>query len=347
MNKIELKFNRVVKMIEKYPEVFTYGSGASEAAIREAEEQLNVTFPPMYRKFLESYGYLVVDEDALWGISPDSSEYDVVIRTNRFKEALTRLSLPPLPSPLFCIRKHVYDDEGLIFTLDTSEYTFDGLDVKVRAYPAEITEPEYISDSFTEEFYIMCSGAITKEYSDETSNTKDRDDSVEGQKTLTSSSSKESYDMAKPLIFEHPELSELGSGCTDQHIKAIENKLGVTFKGSYVTFLKEFGGGLFGENLFFSLEDEELIEINRQLHHPTDYEYGLAEHLIAVYYDDLEDFYACLDFDNEVNGEPSVVYRNTNVPEEDYDPNERLKSFGEFLHYIIQDTIHIESRTDS
>lgn len=110
-----------------------------------------------------------------------------------------------------------------------------------------------------------------------------------------------------------------------------------------MTFLKEFGGGRFGENQFFTMLDQELINMNLKLHHPTEYEHALSKHLVAFYFDDLEEFYACLDFKNVVNGEPKVVYREVNVPEEDYDDRDAFKSFSDFFYYIIHDTIEVNS----
>lgn len=338
MNKIELKFNRVVKMIEKYPEVFTYGSGASEAAIREAEEQLNVTFPPMYRKFLSQYSYMITESESIWGISPEENTYDVVFQTEKFNKELMRRFVPTLPSSLFGIQEGVFDFS--MICMDTSARVEDGIDAKISVYPPEPIGPEYLEASFTEMFYEVCRSAVST-YSSKVNTTEEPDVDARLPKHLSPSTTKKPYEQAKQLILNHPELSELGSGFTNQEIIATEKELRVKLTGSYVTFLKEFGGGMFGENIFFSLNDEELIEINRQLHHPVDYEYGLARHLVAVYYDDLEDYYACIDFENQVNEEPSVVFRNENVPEEDYDQDERLRSFEEFLLHIIADTIAI------
>ncbi|MCC5892055.1 SMI1/KNR4 family protein [Exiguobacterium sp.] len=338
MSKLISKFERVEKMIQKYPNAFTVGPGASETDIDEVEKSLGVTFPAMYRKFLLQYSYLITEDESIWGISPEENTYDIVSQTKEFNKELMRRFVPTLPSSLFGIQEGEFDLS--MICMDTSARVENGIDRKISVYPPEPIGPEYLEDSFTEMFYEVCRSAVST-YSSKMSTTERPDVDARLSKPLSHSIPQDSYQQAKQLILEHPELSELGSGYTNQQVIAIENKLGVTFKGSYATFLKEFGGGLFGENIFFSLEDEELIEINRQLHHPTDYEYGLAENLIAVYYDDLEDFYACLDLDNEVNGEPSVVYRNTNVPEEDYDHDERLLSFEEFFLHIIKDTIAI------
>ncbi|TCI30664.1 SMI1/KNR4 family protein [Exiguobacterium sp. SL-10] len=336
MNKIEAKFNRVKKMIEKYPQVFEYGPGASEAAIQEAEEQLNVTFPPLYRKFLEIYGYLVTEDESIWGIAPQNLEYDLVSQNDKFKNMLAKSGKPPLLSYLVGIQTF---EESLI-CLDLKTKSYDGAEVKTCFYPPEKEGSEYLDDSFTELFYMECDNAISS-YLDEQTFKKDNHPPSTIKETKLSSTQDDLYETAKQLILQHPELSELGDGYTKEEIAIVERELGVNFTGSYYTFLNEFGGGLFGENVFFALDDDELIKINLQLYHPTDYEHGLAKNLVAVYYDDLEDFYACLDYENKINGEPSVVYRNANVPEEDYDQNERLQSFAEFLLYIIKDTVSV------
>lgn len=334
------KFERVEKMIQKYPKVFIIGSGTPEADIQEAEKNLGLIFPLMYRKFLLQYSYLITQDESIWGISPKDNKYDVVFQTKEFNKELTKRFVPKLPSSFFGIQEGVFDFS--IICMDTSAGVQNGIDAKIAVYPPEPIGPQYLEDSFTEMFYEVCHSAVST-YLSNINNANEHNLDIKPLETVSPDNPQNLYEMAKQLIYKHPELSELGSGYTHQQVLAVEKKLGLKFRGSYATFLNEFGGGLFGENVFFSLKDDELIEVNRQLHHPTDYEIGLSENLLAVYYDDLEDFYACLDFENQVNGEPSVVYRNANVPEEDYDPNERLQSFAEFLYYIIKDTIQVES----
>lgn len=336
MKKIESKFNRIKKMIAKYPHVFKYGPVAPDTEIIDAEKQLNVTFPLMYRRFLETYGYLVTEGEAIWGIAPQNLEYDLVFQNDKFKHMLANSAKPPLPPYLVGIQRF---EESLV-CLDLKTNTYEGSEVKTCFHPPENEGFEYLDDSFTELLYMECDNAISS-YLDKQTSKKDNHTPSKIKETTLSLTQDDLYETAKQLILQHSELSELGKGYSKEEIATVERELGINFTGSYYTFLNEFGGGMFGENVFFSLDDEELVKINRQLHHPTDYEHGLSKNLVAVYYDDLEDFYACLDFENELNGEPSVIYRNTNVPEEDYNQNERLQSFAEFLLYIIKDTIEV------
>ena len=335
MVNINAKFNRCLKLIEKYPQAFIVGNGSTEDGILEVENQLQVTLPPMYREFLKKFSYLFTHDLEIWGINPSNNQLDIVSRLEKYNEELRSKSQSEVPSHLIGIQME--DFSSSLICLDLHALTYNDQEAKVCFYPSD-DEP-YYADSFTERLFEVCDSAVSSYLDDNANMPSPMIEKVSEIKTER----KDLYTKAKALIHAHPELSEFGEGLSDTEIEIIENELNVTLPKSYVTFLKEFGGGMFGDNQFFTMFNDELVKTNLELYHPSEYEHALSKHLVAFYFDDLEEFYACLDFKNVVNGEPKVVYREENVPEEDYDDRDAFKSFSDFLYYIIQDTIDVNS----
>lgn len=336
MVNINAKFNRCLKMIEKYPQAFVVGKGSTENEILEVENRLQVTLPPMYREFLKKFSYLSAHDHEIWGISPSNDQLDIIFRLEKYNEELRSTSQSEVPSHLLAIQME--DFSSSLICLDLNAMTYNDQEAKVYFYPIDDDEP-YYADSFTEILFEVCDSAVSS-YLDDTANIPP---STIEKVSKIKTERKDVYSEAKALIYEHPELSEFGEGLSDSELELIEKELKITLPKSYVTFMKEFGGGKFGDNIFFTMFNDELVKTNLELYHPTDYEHALSKHLVAVYFDDLEEFYACLDFKNVMNGEPKIVYREENVPEEDYDDRDAFKSFSDFLYYIIQDTIDVNS----
>jgi len=334
MANITAKFNRCLKLIEKYPQAFRVGNGSTENEILEVEHRLQVTFPPMYKEFLKKFSYLATHDEEIWGISPSNNQLDLVFRLEKYNKELRSKSQSEVPSHLLGIQ--VEDFNLSLVCLDLHAMTYNDQDAKVCFYPSD---EHYYSDSFAQVLFEVCDSAVTSYLEDAEKVPSPTTKKVSAIKT----EHKDIYSKAKALIHAYPELSEFGEGISDAEVEVIEKELNVTLPESYVTFLKEFGGGIFGDNQFFTMFNDELVKTNLELYHPTEFEHALSKHLVAFYFDDLEEFYACLDFKNVVNGEPKVVYREVNVPEEDYDDRDAFKSFSDFLYYIIQDTIEINS----
>ena len=335
MVNINAKFNRCLKLIEKYPQAFVVGKGATENEMLEVEKRLQVTLPPMYREFLKKFSYLATYDNEIWGINPSNHQLDIVFRLEKYNEELRSKSQSEVPSHLIGIQME--DFSSSLVCLDLDALTFNDQEAKVCFYP--IDDEPYYADSFTELLFEVCDSAVSTYLEDSANDAHPTIEKVSESKT----GRKDLYSEAKALIHAHPELSEFEEGLSDAEIEVIEKELKVTLPKSYVTFLKEFGGGVFGDNQFFTMFNNELVKTNLELYHSTEYEHALSEHLVAFYFDDLEEFYACLDFKNVRNGEPKVVYREVNVPEEDYDDHDAFKSFSDFLYYIIQDTIDVNS----
>ncbi|MGX9807987.1 SMI1/KNR4 family protein [Exiguobacterium acetylicum] len=335
MVNINAKFNRCLKLIEKYPQAFVVGKGATENEMLEVENRLQVTLPPMYRAFLKKFSYLATYDNEIWGINPSNHQLDIVFRLEKYNEKLRSKSQNEVPSYLIGIQME--DFSSSLVCLDLRALIFNDQEAKVCFYPSD--EEEHYTDSFTELLFEVCDSAVSTYLDDGANDASPTIEKVSESKT----GRKDLYSEAKALIHAHPELSEFEKGLSDAEIEVIEKKLKVTLPKSYVTFLKEFGGGIFGDNQFFTMFNDELVKTNLELYHSTEYEHALSEHLVAFYFDDLEEFYACLDFKNVRNGEPKVVYREVNVPEEDYDDHDAFKSFSDFLYYIIQDTIDVNS----
>lgn len=334
MANIKAKFNRCLKLIEKYPQAFIVGNGSTENEILEVEHRLQVTFPPMYKEFLKKFSYLATHDEEIWGISTSNNQLDLVFRLEKYNEELRSKSQSEVPSHLLGIQ--VEDFNLSLVCLDLHAMTYNDQEAKVCFYPSD--EP-YYADSFAQVLFEVCDSAVSTYLED----TEDESSTPIEKVSAIKTEHKDIYSKAKALIHAHPELSEFGEGISDAEVEVIEKELNVTLPESYVTFMKEFGGGIFGDNQFFTMFNEELVKTNLELYHPTEFEHALSKHLVAVYFDDLEEFYACLDFKNVVNGEPKVVYREVNVPEEDYDDRDAFKSFSDFLYYIIQDTIEVNS----
>ena len=334
MAKLNAKFNRCLKMIEKYPQAFAVGEGSTENEILKVENRLQITLPPMYKEFLKKFSYLATYDEEIWGISPFNDQLDIVSRLKSYNEELRNSSQSEVPSHLVGIQ--VEDFNMSLVCLNLHAMTYNDQDAKVCFYPSD--EP-YYADSFTQVLFEICDSAVSS-YLEDSSNVPSP---MIEEVSKIQIEHKNLYSETKALIHAHPELSEFAEALSDTEIEVIEKELKVTLPKSYVTFLKEFGGGRFGDNQFFTMLDQELINMNFQLHHPTEYDHALSKHLVAFYFDDLEEFYACLDFKNVVNGEPKVVYREVNVPEEDYDDRDAFKSFSDFFYYIIQDTIEVNS----
>ncbi|WP_214722036.1 SMI1/KNR4 family protein [Exiguobacterium sp. s192] len=332
MVNINAKFNRCLKLIEKYPQAFIVGKGSTENEILEIENRLRITLPTMYKEFLRKFSYLATHDEEIWGINPSNNQLDIVFRNKKYNEELRSSSQSEIPSHLIGIQ--VEDFNSSLVCLDLHAMTYNDQDAKVCFYPSD--EP-YYADSFTQVLFEVCDSAVSSYLDDKENVPSPSIEKVSEIKTER----KDVYSEAKALIHAHPELSEFGEGISDAEVEVIEKELKVTLPKSYVTFLKEFGGGIFGDNQFFTMFNDELVKTNLELYHPTEYEHALSKHLVAFYFDDLEEFYACLDFKNVRNGEPKVVYREVNVPEEDYDDQDAFKSFSDFLYYIVQDTIDV------
>lgn len=335
MVNINAKFNRCLKLIEKYPQAFVVGKGATENEMLEVEKRLQVTLPPMYREFLKKFSYLATYDNEIWGINPSNHQLDIVFRLEKYNEELCSKSQSEVPSHLIGIQME--DFSSSLVCLDLDALTFNDQEAKVCFYP--IDDEPYYADSFTELLFEVCDSAVSTYLEDSANDAHPTIEKVSESKT----GRKDLYSEAKALIHAHPELSEFEEGLSDAEVEVIEKELKVTLPKSYMTFLKEFGGGVFGDNQFFTMFNNELVKTNLELYHSTEYEYALSDHLVAFYFDDLEEFYACLDFQNVRNGEPRVVYREVNVPEEDYDDRDAFKSFSDFLYYIVQDTIDVNS----
>ena len=337
MVNINAKFNRCLKLIEKYPQAFVVGKGATENEIFEVENRLQLTLPPMYREFLKKFSYLATHDNEIWGINPSNRQLDIVFRLEKYNEELSSKSQSEVPPHLIGIQME--DFSSSLVCLDLHALTFNDQEAKVCFFPSD--EEAHYTDSFTEFLFEVCDSAVST-YLDDSTNDADASPTIE-EVSESKTGRKDLYSEAKALIHAHPELSEFEEGLSDAEVEVIEKELKVTLPKSYVTFLKEFGGGVFGDNQFFTMFNNELVKTNLELYHSTEYEHALPKHLVAFYFDDLEEFYACLDFKNFKNGEPKVVYREVNVPEEDYDDREAFKSFSDFLYYIIQDSIDVNS----
>jgi cell wall assembly regulator SMI1 len=62
--------DELVKVIQARGDA-SFGKGASAAAIKQAEKQLGVTFPPVLAEYLRRFGWLTVGSDEFYGLGTD------------------------------------------------------------------------------------------------------------------------------------------------------------------------------------------------------------------------------------------------------------------------------------
>ncbi|MCX7568634.1 SMI1/KNR4 family protein [Tumebacillus sp. DT12] len=95
----------------------------------------------------------------------------------------------------------------------------------------------------------------------------------------------------KTFIQKNADDTDFTGGIPDEHIKSIEEELGVRFPESYKWFLRNFGsGGLFGVDILGCGKSTipSVISYTERLR-----QYGLPEAFIVI--EDCDEFYYCLD----------------------------------------------------
>lgn len=66
------KFDQIDRIIAKYPQLSDFSGPVTEERILQAEEQLNLSFPEDYKRFLASYGAGSFGGFEIYGIVPNA-----------------------------------------------------------------------------------------------------------------------------------------------------------------------------------------------------------------------------------------------------------------------------------
>ena len=143
----------------------------------------------------------------------------------------------------------------------------------------------------------------------------------------------EYYNKAKALLDE--DAVEFTGAVSAEVIKTAEKQLNVTFPESYKAFLSDFGAGdVGGEVILGIVKDEELdSELNMLEITGVEYENGLPEGMVIIYYDHCNDMICCLDTNRMNNQECPVVILN-----DKYEVAEVIAdSFGKFMYQMVRE----------
>lgn len=107
----------------------------------------------------------------------------------------------------------------------------------------------------------------------------------------------------KAFILENSDDTDFTGGIPDEHIKNIEEKLGVRFPESYKWFLRNFGsGGLFGVDILGCGKSSIPSVVSRTERLRTK---GLPDEFIVI--EDCDEFYYCLDTGHFSDNECPVI----------------------------------------
>ena len=141
------------------------------------------------------------------------------------------------------------------------------------------------------------------------------------------------YDKAKALLDE--DAVDFTGAVSAEEIRNAQEKLNVKFPMSYKAFLSDFGAGdVGGEVIFGIVQDKELdSEIDMVEITCTEYDNGLPEGMVIIYYDHCDENLYCLDTNRMKDDECPVV-----SIDEEYEVIEVIAdSFGEFMYQLVYD----------
>lgn len=109
-----MDYEQVAEAVRRFPGFKEWGAGASPAEVAKAEEQLSLTLPDVYKRFLGEFGWLRIGSEEIHGLGGDvPSSIDLVRVT-----VSERLHFMPLrPRRMVPVRN---DGGGNLSCLDAS-----------------------------------------------------------------------------------------------------------------------------------------------------------------------------------------------------------------------------------
>lgn len=149
------------------------------------------------------------------------------------------------------------------------------------------------------------------------------------------------YQQAKNILLSQSDLADFAGETSIETIHKAENRLSLSFTGTYLDFLKTFGAGNFGAQEIFGIinDDFEHSSIPDGIWYTITErkELKLPHHLLVIFDSGFGELY-CLDFQQtDDNGEPCVVAFETSVENNKQEYEIIAKDFGDFLYNLIMD----------
>ncbi|AKL97873.1 SMI1/KNR4 family protein [Endomicrobium proavitum] len=131
-------YEEIEHLVEKYKSAAFFTGGVCESKIKDAQQQLGVSFPEQYKWFLSKYGHGGVNGSWIEGIGK-SSEYPVVEQTKSIRKYS---------------RKNLNNQWVIIYDVDEYYYCLSCEDGKVRDWDLS-GKTYYEIDSFLDFLYTI------------------------------------------------------------------------------------------------------------------------------------------------------------------------------------------------